>query len=66
MVTLQQTIKTNKVEIKEIRDEKKNWTLTKSEAKDQIETIKSENSATKKANRLLTKPVRKINKLSNR
>ena len=64
MVTLKQTIKDNKTEIKTIKTEVKAWTVTKSEAKEKISSIKDENAATKKAVRLSKKPLRKVWRLS--
>jgi len=64
IVELQKTIKDNKEEIKNTRDERKEGTITKNEAKTEIKSIKEENEAVKKAARLAKRPLRKVSRLS--
>jgi hypothetical protein len=59
IVTLHNTIKDNKTEIKETREEVKAGTTTKKEGKEKISAIKDENAAAKKSTKWAKKPLRK-------
>jgi hypothetical protein len=64
IVTLHNTIKDNKTEIKEKREEVKAGTTTKKEGKEKISSLKDENAAAKKSTRLAKKPLRKVSRLA--
>lgn len=64
IIELQKNIKENKSEIKSIKEERKEGTITKTEANTEIKSIKEENKVVKKAEKLVKKPIRKISRLS--
>ncbi len=64
IVALKQTITDNKIEIKTIKNEVKEWKTTKDEAKEKIISIKNENKEIKKEKRLAKRPLRKVWRLS--